>query len=116
MDMFVETKWKCHKSLISALKRASVTFLSCKMSTLILHINYRHWRPTKSQDNTMYMRKYHIIIAQSCYIIISFSGSFISQIPGIKNHFVEKGGFSTSFGKSPIADLSKKLTRSHLIA
>ena len=64
----------------------------------------------------MYMRKYHIIIAQSCYIIISFSGSFISQIPGIKNHFVEKGGFSTSFGKSPIADLSKKLTRSHLIA
>ena len=116
MDMFVKTKWKCHKSLISPLKRASVTFLSCKMSNIILHINYRHWRPTKSQDNTMYMRKYHTIIAQSYHTIILLSGSFISKIPVIKNHFVEKGGFSTSFGKSPIADLSKKLTRSHLIA
>ena len=86
------------------------------MSNIILHINYRHWRTTKSQDNTMYMRKYHIIIAQSCYIIISFSGSFVTQIPGMKNHFVEKDGFSISFGKSPITDLSKKLTGSHLIA
>ena len=79
-----------------------MTFLSCKMSNIILHINYRHWRTTKSQDNTMYMRKYHIIIAQSYYIIISFSGSFISQIPGIKNHLSKKVGFRHLLAKAQL--------------